>query len=105
MNYTLFLIVVDKPKLFLLFFQSGLFYVLILGVEGYCCTWSHTHSVGVPWTRDQPDAGPYNVQNLKETESVPSTRFEPAIPANEQSQNYALDLAYTGIDINFTYVA
>ena len=42
------------------FFQSGLVYLLILGVKGYYCNWSHlvthTQSVGLPWTRDQPVA-------------------------------------------------
>ena len=28
-------------KLFI-YFQSNLFYVSHVGVEGYCCTWSHT---------------------------------------------------------------
>jgi hypothetical protein len=36
---------------------SNHFYILILCVEIYCCTWTHsmthTHSVGVLWTRDQ----------------------------------------------------
>jgi hypothetical protein len=34
---------------------------LIVGVEGYCCTQSHsvthTHSVGLLWTRDRPITG------------------------------------------------
>ena len=34
--------------------------LLIVGVEGYCCTWSHsltrTHSVWLPWMRDRPVA-------------------------------------------------
>jgi len=36
------------------------FYLLIVGVEGYCCTKSHSvthvYSVGLLWTSDQPDA-------------------------------------------------
>jgi hypothetical protein len=40
--------------------QSDFSYLLIVGVEGYCCTWSHSvthiHSVGLPWTRDRPVA-------------------------------------------------
>ena len=39
-------------------FLSDFFYLLFVGVEGYCCTWSHlmtqTHWVGCPWTRDRP---------------------------------------------------
>ena len=47
---------------FLSFFlsQSDLFYLLTVGVEVSCCTWSHTwthtHSVGLLWTRDGPVA-------------------------------------------------
>jgi glyoxylase-like metal-dependent hydrolase (beta-lactamase superfamily II) len=48
-------------------FQSDLFYLLIVGVKGYCCAWSqsvtyrhtHTHtphSLGLLWTRDRPFA-------------------------------------------------
>jgi hypothetical protein len=38
-------------------FLSDVCYLLVVGVEGYCCTWSHSdtpHSVGLLWTRDQP---------------------------------------------------
>ena len=33
------------------------FYLVLVGADGYCCTWSHwmirTHSVGLLWTRDR----------------------------------------------------
>ena len=45
-------------KLWIFFLpQSNLFYLLIVGVQDYCCTWSHSdtpHSVGLHWTRDRP---------------------------------------------------
>jgi len=40
------------------------FYLLIAGVEGYCCTWSHsttcTHLEGLLCTRDWPDSTQYS---------------------------------------------
>ena len=43
---------------FLSFVVPTSVYLLTVGVLGYCCTWSHTqtHSVGLLWTSDQPDA-------------------------------------------------
>ena len=38
---------------------------------------------------------PDNTQNLRQT-SMPPAEFEPAIPANERPQTYALDRAATG---------
>ena len=36
------------------------FYLLIVGIDGYCYSWLHSmtniHSVGLPWTRDRPVA-------------------------------------------------
>jgi len=31
-------------------------YLLIVRVQSCCCTWSHSHSVGLLWMRDRPDA-------------------------------------------------
>jgi len=43
--------------------------MVIGGAEGYCCIWSqslaHTHSVGLPWTRDRPLA--HNAQHSQDT--------------------------------------
>jgi len=54
-----------EKRIFFFFFFSFLFiilisfYLFILDVEGYCSTWSHwmthRHSVGLLWTRDEPD--------------------------------------------------
>jgi hypothetical protein len=44
------------------FFSVTPFYLLNIGVQGYCCIWSrsmthtHTHSVGLVWTRGRPNA-------------------------------------------------
>jgi len=65
------------------------FYLLTLGAESYCCTWSHlvththTHSVGL----FSPTHGPLldNTQNSRQT-SLPSVGFESAFPANEMQQ-------------------
>ena len=42
------------------FLSLTYFCLLIVGAEGYCCTWSHsmthTHPVGLLWTRDRPAA-------------------------------------------------
>ena len=55
-----------------------------------------SHSVGLLWTSDQPDAGTLNAQHSKQT-SIPPAGFETAIPASERPQNHALDGAATGI--------
>lgn len=50
------------------------FYLLMVGVEGYSCFWSHwltlTHSVEVLWTRDRHNADilPDNVQHWQQTD-------------------------------------
>ena len=94
-------------------FLTYLFYLLfIVGVEGYSCAWlhsvahTHTHSVGLLWTRDRPDAETstcttheiHKGQTLK-----PPAGFEPAIPASERTQTYALDRADTGFGCFSTY--
>ena len=76
---------------FLLIITS--FYLLIVGVEGFSCTWSHslsrTHSVEVsgrvirPLVRSVPD----NTQHSQQTHTpMPLAGFEPAIPASERPQ-------------------
>jgi hypothetical protein len=85
-----------------LFLSLTFFYLLIARVVGYCCIWSqsvtHTHSVGVLWTRDRPVAETSMWQHTTSQEtSKPTAGFEPPIPASERSQTHALDLAATGI--------
>ena len=62
-----------------------LWYLLIVGVEGYCCISSH--SVELLWTMT------YNTQ--KRHTSLPPAGFEPKIPSSELPQTHALDLAAT----------
>ena len=54
---------------FSFFLNLTYFCLLIVGVEGYCCIWSHsmTHSVGLLWTRDRPVAKPLAVQYISLT--------------------------------------
>ena len=77
----------------------------------YCCTWSHsvthTHSLGLIWTRDWPVAGTsatcatHNIH--KRQTSMPPAGFEPAIPTSERPQTHALHGADTGIGfVNIT---
>jgi hypothetical protein len=67
--------------------------LLIVGVESYCCTWSdsvtHTHSAGLAWTRDQPDAETSicTTHNTRSRQtSMPPAEFEPAISAFDRPQ-------------------
>jgi hypothetical protein len=46
------------------------------------------HSVGLLWTRDQPDAEKFIRQQ--------TAGFEPTIPVSERPQTHALDPAATG---------
>ena len=61
---------------------------------------SHTsHSVGLLWTSDQPDAYtslPDKTQYLQEISMSPAG-FGPAIPASQRPQTQALDRRATGI--------
>ena len=69
------------------FFYCGLFYLLIVGVDGYCCTWAH--SVGIPWTRDQPVAKTSTWQYTTFARDSHSTAgFEPAVAGSEQLQTW-----------------
>jgi len=54
-------------------------------------THTHTHTVGFHCTSDQPDAEAATYATLnthKRRTSMPSARFEPAIPAMELPQTY-----------------
>ena len=64
-----------------IFFYSGFFSLLFVGLEGYCCTWWHSVTYtcwDYPWARDQPVA---------ETSTMTMAGFESAIPAGERPQN------------------
>ena len=82
---------------FLLYFLLVLtsFYLLTVGKEGYCCTWSHAdtpQSVGLLWTGDRPFADLTTFTRERERSTSPAG-FEPAIPASEQPHTMILDRA------------
>ena len=89
-------------------FLSYLFWLLVIGVEGYSCTWSssiththtHTHTLG----RIPLDEGSAYHRDLYltthntyqgKTPMLPAG-FEPPISASDLPQTYALDRAATG---------
>jgi hypothetical protein len=69
--------------------------------RGFTITFRHTtHSVGVLWRSDQPDAETSTWQHTTLTRGrhpCPRAGFEPAIPTSERPQTHALDGAATGI--------
>ena len=78
----------------------------IVGLDGYCCTWSHSitptdsHTVGVPGRGIGPSQRPLPVQHTtftRDKHPCPSAGFEPASPAVERPQTYALNRAVTEI--------
>jgi hypothetical protein len=80
------------------------FYLLILDVEGYCCTWSHstTHTTLGRTPLDERSARRRDLylttDNIhKRQTSMPQARIEPAIPACEWPQAHPLDCADTGL--------
>ena len=83
-------------------FQSDPFYLLTVAADDYCCTWSysdtHTHSVGLLWTSDQPDAeNSDNTQHSQLTDIYTPAWFEPVTPTSERPKTYASDRAVSGI--------
>jgi hypothetical protein len=70
------------------------FYLITVGVGGYCCTWSHsvthTHSVGLLWTRDQPMAETSTWQHTTVTrDSYPCPRLD-SNPQSQEASGYRL---------------
>ena len=90
------------------FFYSNLFYLLVVGVEGYCrcrglllllitLSDTHTHTLGrTPWTRDWSFADAAtctrNNTHTKKT-SLPPAGFETVIPAGKRPETHAIDRA------------
>jgi hypothetical protein len=63
----------------------------------------HTHSVGLPWMSDRPDAEAFTWKHTtltREGHPFPLAGFEPTVPASERLQAHALDRAVTGVSIN-----
>jgi hypothetical protein len=67
--------------------------------RGFTITLNDTHSVGLLWTRDRPNARDlhltrHNTHNRQT--SMPSAGLEPISPARERPKTQALDRAATG---------
>ena len=84
-----------KSRLLIFFLSSFLsltsFCLIILGVESYCCIWSHrmththTHSVGHLWTRDRPVAEISVKHNIHKRQiPMAPAGFEPTVPASQR---------------------
>ena len=61
---------------------------------------THTHSVGLLWTRDRPvaEASSCTRHNIHTRQtSMPLTGFKTAIPASKRPQTHTFDRATTGI--------
>ena len=98
-------------SLFIFIFNShsDLFYLIIVGVEGYIFAWSHrnthTHKTLV-WTRDSPIRSDlylttHNTHNRQT--SMPPGGIRTPIPASERPQTNALARAATGLRRNTTH--
>jgi hypothetical protein len=81
-------------------------YLSIIGVGGYCYTWSHwmththTHSARILSTRDRPVAEvcTYAIHKIHNSRrAMPPAWFEPSIPASEKWQTHTLDRAASAI--------
>jgi hypothetical protein len=76
-NSSLSLMASIKLPFFLSFFAIlTSFYIIVLGLEGYCCTWSmtHTHAVGLPGRGIGPSQSPLpdNTHLSQETAMFPA---------------------------------
>ena len=54
------------------------------------------HSVGLLWTRDQPDTETTHYTQYRQISTLPA-KLEPAIPASERPKTHALGHAVIGI--------
>jgi len=76
---------------------SNFFYLLVVRVDGCCCSWSHSmtqahirRDSSGRWIGPSQRPLPDNAQHSKETESMFPAGFEPAIPAREWPLGSAL---------------
>jgi len=80
---------------FFVFSCSDFSYLLIVVLEGFCCTWSHSvghmHSVVLLWTRDRPAAeiSTWQHKTLATNIHAPAA-FESIVSASEWPQTHAL---------------
>ena len=80
-------------------FFLNLLYVLIVGVECYCCTGSHslTHTHTRQVFSRQGIGPPQTTNQIQRSQTfLPPVGFEPTIPASERPQTHALDRAAIG---------
>jgi hypothetical protein len=91
-------IVPDISCLSFCLYQSDLFYLLIVAVEVYCCTWwysmKHTvHLVGLFWTNDQfvSETSTWQHNTHKRQTAMFPAGFEPPVPASERPLTDAPD--------------
>ena len=92
----------SSPSFFL--FESDLFCLLTVGLEGYCCTWSlsMTHTQNRQDSSDEESAQRIDLylktHNIhKRQASMTPAGFKWAISASERPQNYTLDHSAAGI--------
>jgi len=69
----------------------------------------HTHSAGLLWTMDQnvveaSACTAHNIYKKQTSMSMHLVVFEPAIPANQRPQTYALDRTATTIEIFYVQI-
>jgi hypothetical protein len=78
-------------------------------ISRYKVSHTHTHTVGLLWTRDRTvaETATYTTHNIhKRQTSMSSAGYETIIPASDRPQTYVLDRAATGVGdrcITFRY--
>jgi hypothetical protein len=79
--------------------NSGLGYHIVEFSRPRTIAHTHTPSVTLPWTKDQPVAGAatHTKHHSHRRISMQSAGFEPAIPAIKRPQTYSLDRRTTEI--------
>ena len=95
-----------------LFFSLTSLYLLIVGIQSYCCTWSysmthtHTHARTRTLGRNPRAEGSARRREHQHTTltsdrhpSPPPAEFESANPASERPQTYALDRVATALNL------
>lgn len=100
----------DKYDLnFLLSLVLTSFYLLIVDLEGYCCSWPHlmtrTHWVGLLWMTDRSvsETSTCTTRTVHKIQmSIPSAGKEAALTASERPHTQAWGSATTGIGRFYT---
>ena len=89
-----FQLIAHKGPIIHLYLSSFLiltsFYLLIVAVEGYCSSWSHSdtpHSVGLLWTSDQPVTVNSTLQHTTLTTDKHTCQRRDSNPQSQQASN------------------